>query len=190
MIRKFSEYDLVKALYLLSEKPLGRNHLIKALNLTEASTRTLMSKLKKQGFARNSTKGLVLTQKGRKTLEKILEKVSLAVKIKNFEAGKHATAFQIHGAAKKIKLGVEQRDFAVKAGANGAIVLIYDKKKLKMPGVSYMQRRNKKLFEEIEEKFALKKNDVVVIAFALSAKVAEEAGWRAAGTLAALSQEI
>lgn len=181
MISKFSEYDLVKALHMLLKKPLGRNHLIKALLLTEASTRTLMRRLKKQGFARNSTKGLVLTPKGGKFLKEILGKISLAVKIKSFE--KNSVAFKIKGAAKKIRFGVEQRDLAVKAGAYGAIILVYDGKKLKMPGVETLRRKNKKLFKEIQENFALKKNDTVVITFAKKEKDAESSGWAAAKSL-------
>jgi len=177
---KFSEYDLVKALFNLEETSYGRNKLMQELSLSEASTRSLMDNLKDAGYAMDSTKGLLLTKKGQTFVENLHKKLSGPVLVDNFE--QISIAFLVKGVSRKVNLGLTERDTAVRAGANGALVLVISKGKFGMPGAKEFEKENKNLFEELQDKLKPEDGDVVIMAFSSSEKTAGAGAWAATKT--------
>jgi len=157
---------IIKA-FLLFKKPIGRNKLMKELYLNEASTRTLIKNLEKNKLIIPSVKGCILTKKGMVIFNYIKKNISGPYKLKKGKYGvsNFNIAYVFRKKANKIKLGLEQRDEAIRFGADGLTTLIY-RKKLFAPGLP------SHFIEGIEIK-DLKNNDVVLIGSAKSQKIAE-----------------
>ena len=176
----FSEYDLIKALILINEKPFGRNQLMRSLELSEASTRSLMKKLLQAKFVRTTTKGVAINNAGKVYVNKIKSVLSGPIQI-NY--GTFSIAFKVSNSASIINLGLEQRDSAIRGGAAGCLVLIYKNNKLILPGGEGIENVYLDIFNGIRENFKLSEGDVVIVAFANKKRDAELGAWAAAKTL-------
>ena len=176
----FSDYDLVKALLLISSEPLGRNQLMKKLELTEASTRSLMKKLAAAKFVKATTKGISLNSAGAGFVNKIKGVLSGPVQI-NY--GNFSIAFKIVNAASMVSVGLEQRDSAIRAGAAGCLVLVYRGNRLILPGGEGMENVYIDIFNGVSQNFKLAEGDAVIVAFANAKRHAEIGAWAAAKTL-------
>jgi len=133
----YYEAHILKALELIgSEIGIGRHKLSKELGLGEGTIRTLVRRLRKEGLVKASRRGMTLTKAGIDVLSEFgslieatqLPEMSLTVGPQNY-------AVLVRGAAELVKLGVEQRDAALLAGAKGASTLLYDGECLHMPGL-------------------------------------------------------
>ena len=69
----YSSAHVVKVLFLLSERPMGRHRLIKETRLGEATVKTLIKRLIKNKLIKKTTKGNVLTKKGILFVKKIIK---------------------------------------------------------------------------------------------------------------------
>jgi predicted transcriptional regulator len=176
MIDKRASYsiaNIIKTLFLIHDKPIGRIELIKELNLNEAPIKTLLKNLQKNDLIKPSTKGNVLTVKGKKFVKKLMEKLSAPVDTgyTDYTVGKYNSAILVKDTVKKVKLGVEQRDEALKIGALGATTLVKKSGKLIFPGTN----ENASNFEDILKKhFSIKNGDVIIVCSASDYKKAEE----------------
>jgi hypothetical protein len=90
----------------------------------------------------------------------------------------------VKGTANRVKSGIEQRDAAVRAGADGAITLVVKQGKLVMPSAAELvKRRQENVARKIQEEFRPQENDVIIIAGANSQQNAEQGARAAAWTL-------
>lgn len=177
-IDKRSGYSLVhavKTIMLLGEEPSGREKLIRKLNLNEASVRTLLSKLEKNGLIEKSTRGRILTDKGRGFFYFLKRNLigPITVSRTKVTVSKYNIAYIVRKRARKIKKGLEQRDQAILMGADGLTTITYDKT-LKIPGL------NRKVPDSIKNLFNLEKGDVILIGSAKSKDMADLAALNAA----------
>jgi len=170
----YSIVDIVKVLFLLSEKPIGRHQLMKEMGLGEAPTKTLIKRLKKNNLIKRTTRGSVLTKKGTLLVSKILNNISKPVEIRvdEYTVGKHNFAVLVKKASSKIKSGIEQRDEAIKIGADGATTLVCKNDKLTFPGCD---RKVIDLEKVLRKNFKIENKDVIVIGSGPTRKKAEEA---------------
>jgi len=177
-IDKRSGYSLahaMKTIMLLGESPIGREGLIKKLNLNEASVRTLLGKLEKNGFVKKSTKGRTLTDKGKKTLSFLKKNINGPVTMgrTKIAVSKYNIAYLVRNKSKKIKKGLEQRDQAILMGAEGLTTVTYDRS-LCVPGPNW------KVPCTVRDLFDLKRGDVILIGSANRKDVADLAALNAA----------
>jgi len=179
----YSVIHLLKTVMLFSEKNIGRYGLVKELGLNEASVKTILKNLEKNKIAEPFATGYKLTKSGLILAKKMRRKIPYIAQMPENElmVGKHNTVVVVRNAAKKIKFGLEQRDAAIKAGADGATTFVY-KNKLILPGVNMKIKEMEKM---LGEKFKMKNNDVVIIGSASSQQKAEEGAL--AATLSLLS---
>ncbi len=177
---KFSDYDLIRALILIHEKPLGRNQLMQRLELSEASTRSLMKKLSSAKFVKKTTKGIALNKEGKAFVHKIRAVLNGPVHI---DFGNFSAAFKVSNSASMINLGLEQRDAAIRVGAEGCLVLVFKNNKLILPGVDSVETVYHDIFSGIQQNFKLSENDVIIVAFANTKRLAECGAFSAAKTL-------
>ena len=170
----YSTAHVVKVLFLLSERPMGRHRLIKETRLGEATIKTLIKRLKKNKLIKKTTKGNVLTKQGTLFMKKIIKNISMPVEIviKKYTVGKYNFAVLAKKASSKVKSGIEQRDEAIKIGAEGATTLICKNGRLIFPGSN---RKIVDLERILRQHFKIENGDVVVIGSASSKKKAEEA---------------
>jgi hypothetical protein len=129
----FGLYHVWKCYDLLDKSgPLGRRTIAKQLDLGEGSTRTLLDKMIRGGGVEDSKRGAVLTPLGKINLKET------GLTILPFDAWGHKLAkfsctVQVRGKANLVSDGCEQRDRAVRAGAEGAVTLIARRGRLVFP---------------------------------------------------------
>ena len=178
----YSPVHIVKLLFLLSENPMGRFQLMKEMEMGEATIKTLVKRLKKNKLIKSSTKGNVLTEKGNELLKKILMKISRPIQLamNEYTVGKYNTAILVKNSSKKVKFGVEQRDEAIKIGADGATTLICSDNRLVFPGCD---RNIRELEKTLRKHFEIENEDVIIIGSGPTKKISEEASIKAALSL-------
>tara|TARA_Y100000294_G_scaffold153162_1_gene151886 strand:- start:1456 stop:2022 length:567 start_codon:yes stop_codon:yes gene_type:complete len=172
-LSNFTKIDILRCL-LKVDKPLSRLELSKILDLGEGTIRAILDVLKKNKLLDSNKQGHYLSAKG----DAIVNKIKSNIQIKKVDLGgvppnKKKVALHIKN-PKKIGKSYVLRDEALKNGADGALILRYDKK-LRLYDSDYEQD-----FGEIENKFNLAENDVVIVAYADSHKLAEHGALAAA----------
>lgn len=172
-LSNFTKIDILRCL-LRIEEPISRSELSKILDLGEGTIRAILDILKKNKLLESNKTGHYLNVKGKDIIKKIKNSASIKkIGMANIHSNKKNIAIHIKNPIMTSKSYI-LRDEAVKNGADGALILLYDKK-LKLYDLDYKQD-----FSEIEKKFDLNKKDIVVVAYANSYKLAEHGALAAA----------
>ncbi|MHA2408390.1 MAG: DUF4443 domain-containing protein [Candidatus Ranarchaeia archaeon] len=183
----FSELHLAKAIELIgAEGPIGRKKLSKKLNLGEGVIRTIVSRLEKVHLIIISRIGCELTEKGKVIYDELSSKLVCVFQIdpNPLTIGAYNVGIMVRDAVEKVRYGVEQRDAAVKAGAEGAIMLMYKDQKLVVPTISEdMTKDFPSVAQTIMELFRPREKDVIILGGADSRNAAEDGARAAAWTL-------
>lgn len=179
----FSIIHLLKAFELIAERgPLGRGKLSSELKLGEGAIRTLIGRMKDAELTTVSKPGCSLTSKGEKIWREFKSIFPRKVKLEKSELSlaSYEVAVLIRGCGHKVGAGIGQRDAAIKAGAKGAITLIFKDEKLILPTISENVAVDYPIvYNQITRLMDLRENDVVIIGSADTLSGAEY------GTLAA-----
>jgi hypothetical protein len=166
--------DIKNILLLLIIKrkgPVGRYRLKEMLDLPhrEGLVRLMLTDFKREGYLQTSKLGSELSIIGYAYIEEIFKKHEiLAVKELNLQPfGIEANSFIIHLQNQSLqKSVVEIRDIAVKAGASGAIILLFKKEKLIVPTVySDLSLEHPNLANTLRYTFDLSEEDVLILCF-------------------------
>jgi predicted transcriptional regulator len=173
----FGEIHVMEVIELLgSESPVGRFKLSQRLKIGEGSARTILKHLRVKGLVEGTRKGYMLTKKGMKIYGFLREHIygPLELPQTNLAFGEYNVAFLVRKAAGAVRMGLEQRDAAVRAGSLGALTLVYKGGKLTMPGVEEGYGEDlSKVQKLLSEKIGLREDDVVVIGVGRSKRSAE-----------------
>ena len=135
----FSIVHLLKAIGSIARAgQIGRASLARELGLGEGATRTLLDRLARAGLIRTSRRGCELTEAGRALWAEISEDLAWKTGIARsaLALGEHNVAVLVRDRASKVRSGMEQRDAAVRAGARGAITMVFTGGRLAIPGIS------------------------------------------------------
>jgi len=133
----FSVPQILRALELVAEKPIGRNTLAQQLAVGEGVARTIINRLKSGGLIDASKAGCTLTKKGSKLwhdYQSIVKSISIEkneIVINDFNV-----AVLVRKKAHTLKSGIEQRDAAIVAGAGNATTMAMKEGRLVIPFVS------------------------------------------------------
>jgi len=173
----FIEAHLVKALMTIgSESPVGRAKLARSLGLGEGSIRTLIKHLENEGLIQTSKEGMTLTGTGQRLVSSLMTHMSSAIAVprSSLTVSAFNTAILVKDAASSVKAGLEQRDAAIRVGAQGATTLILSRGKLTMPSVKEdVFKDAPKIREIIVSRLKPQENDLVVIGSANDGLTAE-----------------
>ena len=170
---------VLKALELIgSGVGVGRQQLARALGIGEGSARTLVKRLREEGLIEVARGGMTLTEGGVEVLSYFQGLMrSMEVPPTPSTVSERNYAVLVRGVASLIRLGVEQRDAALLAGARGATTLIYDGERLQMPGVE--REVEPELSRLLLEALRPEAGDVIIIGTA-EEEAAAEIGAKAA----------
>jgi predicted transcriptional regulator len=165
-LSNFTKIDILRCL-LKIDKPLSRSQLSKILDLGEGTIRAILDILKKNELLESNKQGHYLGDKGNNIVKKIKDNISIKeITLNSLFPDKKKIALHIKN-PEKIGKSYVLRDEAVKNGADGALILKFDKK-LVLYDLDYKEN-----LSDIEKKFDLAKNDLVIVAYADSYKLAE-----------------
>ena len=183
---KFNAYHIWKAHQVISkEGPIGRKALADVLKIGEGSTRTILDKMMKEGSIESSRLGITITDRGRRKLDTSGIDVR-QVDLSDLTLGKFNCAVLIRGMASRVRMGCEQRDEAVRAGAVGATTLVVEKGRIVFPGDEEFPEQI--LVAPLRNYFRMDDGDVIVIGSAFSYEAAERGAVTAALSLINLSK--
>ncbi len=172
--------DKVRALFVLNgQVTLGRKRLASLLNVGEGYIRNLINGLKNDGLVKEDRHGNFLTSKGKNAITSISEYL---VPYFNFEITGflNSKAVLVKGASKYVKIGLEERDSAIKMGAAGALIITYSGGSFWFPGLANLTQDNPELVRSIKKHITPEENDVIIIAWGSKAKDAERGALNAA----------
>ncbi len=171
------------------EGPIGRYALAEKLRLGEGTVKALLAELSARGLVEpHKGLGCTLTELGKAELQRLLK--SWGVKELRLldppplSMGRFEVAAVVKGASSRVKLGLEQRDEAIKVGAKGALTLIYINGRLVIPGVSKpLEEESPSLASFLQSSFKLEEGDAIIICSADDRWIAEEAALASSLTL-------
>jgi hypothetical protein len=138
-ILSFDSTHVIKVLQLIEkEGHVSRNLLCQELSLGEGSVKTLVKHLKMQGLIESTNYGTTMTEKGKKLASEVLSLIPAETSIPkcSISLGKFNYAVLVKGFSFAVKLGIEQRDCAIRIGALGATTLLFKDGNFTMPGIT------------------------------------------------------
>jgi hypothetical protein len=133
----FTQVHVLKALLAIgSSAGVGRGRLGTLTGLGQGEVRTLIKRLKDNELIVIGSDGCRLSKKGEKEYSKISSLLvwSGPVEARGLHLGTKCWAALVRGAAAHVRYGIEQRDAAIKAGADGAFTSIFEAGRFIIPG--------------------------------------------------------
>jgi hypothetical protein len=133
----FSEVHVLKAILAIGGAgAVGRGRLGSLVGLGQGEVRTLIKRMKENDLILIQPDGCRLSRKGEREFLKLKEKIpwSSRVEAKSLGIGDECAAVLVRGAGKNVRKGIEQRDAAVRVGANGAFTALFAKGRFTIPG--------------------------------------------------------
>ena len=182
----FTSLHLIKVLELIAEGPIGRGKLAKKLGIGEGTIRTIIKRLKDSNLIEISKNGCHLTNFGKNFWKKFKEKIPKKVFLEKneFSLAEYTVAVLIKKCGDKVRIGMQQRDAAIMAGAEGATTLVVKDGKIILPGVSDNVAKDYPIaYRQIVELLKPKHDDVVVVGTGETKEKAEYGALAAALTL-------
>jgi DNA-binding transcriptional regulator LsrR (DeoR family) len=182
----FTQLDLARAIEAIGTEHIGRNKLSERLGLGEGTTRTLIDRLLNARLIKISRSGCELTRTGHSILNELNRRLGTRTTVprSSVTVGTYNFGILVKGAANMVKSGIEQRDAAVRAGADGAVTFVVKHGELVMPpAADSKMRRRASNAKKIQETFRPQESDAIIIAGADSEQNAEEGARAAAWTL-------
>jgi predicted transcriptional regulator len=205
----FEYVHIILALFLFDENPtgIGRYRIKEELSIGSGTAKSLIKKLNEKlefisVFDKNIRKGHILTEKGKKFLEKFKKKIpflkegdiSILKEIIIESENSRVYICQVKNSAEKLTNGIAQRDAAIKIDGKGASCIIFDgqtftfelghslqEDKEQMNVNTVVQDYFKKIIKASESN--LEKNDVMIIGLGKNTELARLASLNAALTL-------
>ncbi|MHB8567493.1 MAG: DUF4443 domain-containing protein [Nitrososphaerales archaeon] len=117
--------------------------------------RTLIKRLRDAGLISIETNGCELARKGKSEFNSVMNVLpwKSIVEGSNFGTSKSCFAIIAHDCRKRVRLGIERRDAAIKAGATGALTGIYSSDRYLIPveGLTVKRQRALKNLRERSE---------------------------------------
>jgi len=182
----FNIQHLIYAILILGSKDsVGRKRLAELLGLGEGSVRTVLQKLRRAGLVVTSRGGCRLTDQGRSLFTTVsssipvLAQLDLKIPWKSL----YNVGVVIRGAAGRVGSGLEQRDTAVRSGAESALVLVSKDGRLIMPQVSDLSAEQPSFAASLQDALRPRDGDVLIITGARDPYAARYAALAAAYTI-------
>ena len=179
-LHRFADYHVYRTLLLLSDgKRRGRKHISEAVKVGEGSMRTILEHLREKRMIDIKQTGVKISSRG---LDYLMQ---LPIRLERLEPSdisiaERNVAVLVHGKANLITLGIEQRDSAIKAGAEGATTIIVAGSKLMVPPDYCLDVERPKISLELRNALNPADRDVIIIGTATDYERAEDGALAAA----------
>ncbi|MDD5111999.1 MAG: hypothetical protein PHG85_05600 [Candidatus Altiarchaeota archaeon] len=122
----FGEVHIVRTLLALYSGRLGRKALVRLLGIGEGSVRTILNRLEAEGRVVSKARGHALSAKGRRIVEGYLGRFTMPVEAHlDVAPGLRCSVVVLRDAAGLVGSGLREREIAVRAGSDGAVLLKY-----------------------------------------------------------------
>jgi biotin operon repressor len=182
----FTAAHVFFSLELMSEKAIGRNKLAKKLEVGEGTVRTIINRLRKAGLIVTSKEGCRLTSQGVAIWKKFEELFPKSAEIGETELtyAEYNYAILVKDSGHKVKSGIEQRDAAIVAGANRAVIMVFRGGHLIIESVSNsLEQRFPSVMKQVLTILQPEENGVIVLVGATTLWKAKQGAFAASWTL-------
>lgn len=185
----FTHIHVTRALLIIGDEGrIGRIELSRELGLGEGAIRTIIKHLTQAKIIVTDRGGCALTNRGRLLYMPLRSKMSkpILMDARQLALDKFSATVMIRASSRLVKMGIEQRDAAIRAGATGACTLVCRRGAFVMPmseGEESKLSPKDPLFQELQKLFNSKENDAISIVSAAEKSVAEDGAIAAALTL-------
>ena len=182
-VHRFADYHVYRTLLLLSDgRRKGRKSLADSVNIGEGSMRTIIEFLRDKGYVDVKQTGIKISVKGCEFVRKLpirmerLEPSDISIAMRN-------VAVLVRNRADKVTLGIEQRDAAIKAGAEGATTIVVKGGKLLVPPDYFLDKERPEIARGLRKLLAPNEGDIVIVGAAQEYDRAEDGALAAAFAL-------
>lgn len=183
----FDSIDAIRTFWAIGVfSPISRGELARRLGIGEGVMRSVLRLLVGKGLVRITKPGCIpapsLGIKFAGTLSESIPVLS-PVRAGRLTFNERAIGLLVRRGARRARMGIEQRDAAVRAGAMGATILV-QRTKLHLTG-SFEDEGliGKDTEKELRSLFSPSEGDAIVLAYADDKRLAERGAWAAALTL-------
>ncbi len=159
----YGETQVLRALELVSGEGIGRAALGLKLGIGEGVVRTLIKHLLAEGLVEVSMRGVKTSKNGGRLLSDIHAVILRGIGAPATEdvVGGCGYIVLVRGVASHVRVGLEQRDAALLAGAKGATTITFVGGRASIPGIDRGPSRS--LLSFLEEKVRPEDGDVVIV---------------------------
>lgn len=179
-MHRFSDFHVYNALAFLSDgRRKGRKNMAEAIGVGEGSMRTILEFLRDHDLVDIKQTGVVISKRGLEFLNSFHLQVGLVTR-SDVTIGKVTVAVLVRDKADRIRIGVEQRDAAVKAGAEGATTIVVHSGDLWILPDYNLDKNRPDFASELRSIFELRERDVIIIGTGQSYRQAEDGALSAA----------
>ena len=138
--RAFGKVHMFLVFMTVGRQPgIGRQRLSESTDLGEGSMRTILKDLRREGYLDSHIQGCRLTETGTRLYGMLAGKLvgPISLKTTSLTVGSCQSAVLVRFPGTPIGIGIEQRDSAVRVGADGATTYIIRGGKFFIPGGSH-----------------------------------------------------
>jgi predicted transcriptional regulator len=182
--------DLATVLIMIKHSGgMGRYRISEEMEIPNGTIRGVLKKLSETGILKATPRGCELTDLGEKMLMEYLIEMGIE-KIELYEGdefnliapGKAKVLAILKSGAEKVTNGLMQRDEAVRAGADGATIIIKRMGIVLIPGVEVSRELNEQL-RKLEEEYGVGEGGVAIFCWGKNLAKAVKGALKAATTL-------
>lgn len=164
----FEKPHLVLAFLTIGDSGIiGRQALAARTGLKEGPVRTVLKKLREDGYAEVNASGCYLTGPGKRVYESLRSNLSPFALLKGSKLtfGAKQVGIDVRGRGRAVQSGLEQRDSAVRLNASGATTFVIKEGKFTIPGGSSDSEKDfpSTIWQVLREELKPKNGDAVVV---------------------------
>ncbi|HSV41860.1 MAG TPA: DUF4443 domain-containing protein [Methanomassiliicoccales archaeon] len=179
-VHRFADHHVYKALSALSDgRRKGRKQLAESVGVGEGSMRTILEYLRDHDLVEIKQTGVTISKRGLEFLNGFPIQIGLVTK-SDVSIGQITVAVLVRARGEKIKIGVEQRDSAIKAGAEGATTIVVRGGDLWILPDFDLDKERPDFANELRGLFYLRESDVLIIGTGETYRQAEDGALAAA----------
>jgi hypothetical protein len=182
-VHRFADYHVYRTLLLLSDgRRRGRKTLADSVNIGEGSMRTIIEFLRDKGYLDVKQTGIKISTKGAEFVRNLpirmerLDPSDISIAMRN-------VAVLVKNRADRVTLGIEQRDAAIKAGAEGATTIVVKDGKLLVPPDYLLDKEKPEIAKGLRKLLSPSDGDIVIVGAAQEYDRAEDGALAAAFAL-------
>lgn len=184
----FEKPHLVLAFMTIGDSGLiGRQALAVRSGLKEGPVRTLLRKLREDGFTESNASGCYLTDQGKRVYESLHSRLSPFAPLgsSKLTLGADQVGIVVRGGGRSVQTGLEQRDSVIRLNALGATTFVIKDGRFTVPGGSSDAEKEfpSKVWSVLRERLDPKNGDAVVVCGAKDETTAKLGALSAALTL-------
>jgi predicted transcriptional regulator len=160
---RFADHHIYRTLSLLSSgRRVGRKRLADEVGIGEGSMRKIVNVLKEREMIDVRQTGVRISPKGLAYFNELPVRME-EVRSPDMTISDTSIAVQVKGAGNRISTGIEQRDAAIKAGADGATTVVMLEDRLLVPPDYDLDANVPETAKVLRDRFDLEDGDVIIV---------------------------